>query len=69
MLLGPTICYDEMETIQPAPQKSIHDQLTTDVVFEVSPNAESEQIVEVTVTGDDKPSILIPSEDLLTVSY
>ena len=66
--LGPTICYDDMETVQPSPQQSISDKLTTDKLFEVSPSAEKEQIVEIEVTGDDKPSILIPSADLLTVS-
>jgi len=63
---GPTICYDDMETVQPSPQQSISDKLTTDKLFEVSPSAEKEQIVEIEVTGDDKPSILIPSADLLT---
>ena len=66
--LGPTICYDDMETVQPIAQKSLSSKLTTDKLFEVSPSAEKEQIVEIEVTGDDKPSILIPSADLLTVS-
>ena len=66
--LGPTICYDDMETVQPSPQQSISDKLTTDKLFEVSTSAVKEQIVEIEVTGDDKPSLLIPSEDLLTVS-
>ena len=57
-----------MEPVQPTPQKSLSSQLTTDVLVEVSPSATSEQIVEIEVTGDDKPSILIPSTDLLTVS-
>merc|ERR1711934_609285 len=63
---GPTICYDDMETVQPIAQKSLSSKLTTDKLFEVSPSAEKEQIVEIEVTGDDKPSILIPSADLLT---
>merc|ERR1711934_901498 len=62
---GPTICYDDMETVQPIAQKSLSSKLTTDKLFEVSPSAEKEQIVEIEVTGDDKPSILIPSADLL----
>merc|ERR1719239_1122490 len=63
---GPTICYDDMETIQPHSEKALSQKMTTDELFEISPSAEKEQIVEIEVTGDDKPSILIPSADLLT---
>merc|ERR1711934_42288 len=44
---GPTICYDDMETVQPIAQKSLSSKLTTDKLFEVSPSAEKEQIVEI----------------------
>ena len=55
-----------MEHVQLVPTTS---PFTPNVAFEVSPNAEKEQIVEITVTGDDKPTILTPSTDLLTVSF
>ena len=66
----PTICPYAMEHVEITPVtpqvSTIGDKLSAPKLFEVSPNAELEQIVEITVTDDDKPKILYPSTDDVT---
>ena len=67
---GPTICYEGMEHAEVPAVSSEDGKPETDKLFEVSPNAEKETIVEVDVTGlepSEKPSLLVPSTDLQTV--
>ena len=68
----PTICPYAMEHVEVTPVtpqvSTIGDKLSAPKLFEVSPNAEFEQIVEITVTDnqEEKPKILTPSTDDLT---
>ena len=68
---GPTICPYAMEHVEITPVtpqvSTVGDKLSAPKLFEVSPNAESEQIVEITVTDNqDKPKILYPSTEDIT---
>lgn len=68
----PTICPYAMEHVEVTPVtpqvSTVVDKLSAPKLFEVSPNAEEEQIVEITVTENngDKPKILTPSTDDVT---
>ena len=63
----PTICPYAMEHVEVTPVtpqvSTVGDKLSAPKLFEVSPNAEVEQIVEITVTDnqEEKPKILYPS--------
>ncbi|MCP4267711.1 MAG: hypothetical protein GY777_19450 [Candidatus Brocadiaceae bacterium] len=61
--LGPTICYEGMEHVEVTPVKARTTDNYTPELFEVSPDATKETIVEIKVTDtEDKPDILYPSE-------
>ena len=74
---GPTVCPYGMEHVEmpnvkatPTPESSV-DETTTPVIVEVSPDAQDEEIVEITTTGmsdDELPKILTPSADDITTS-
>ena len=68
---GPTICYDAMEHVEVTGVVAKDADATTPIVFEITPDADQEQVVEIEVTGleeDEKPTILKPTEDLADVS-
>ena len=72
---GPTICPYAMEHVE-APAVTATNAVTTGAtptptLFEVSPNAYDEQIVEITVTNlpeNETPKILTPNTELDTVT-
>ena len=68
----PTICPYSMEHVEVTPVtpqvSTVGDKLSAPKLFEASPNAEVEQIVEITVTNnqEEKPKMLTPSTDDVT---
>ena len=72
LYLGPTICYDGINHYDLEPVKAVDAKPESDVLFEVSPNAAKEQIVDITVSGlpeSSLPDILVPSDDLKEVNF
>ena len=65
----PTICYEGMEHTEVTPVTSRNGVPETPTLFEVSPSAMDETIVDVIVKGDDKPAILYPSKVLDNVRF